>query len=280
MTKNIIQQRLEWYNCLSQQDEENALREITQEVALLALSRAGFFKKACFHGGTCLRIFYGLQRFSEDLDFALLKIDPKFQINEYLNSLEEIFKIYDYEIEIIDKSKESNVQKIFIKEDSIGQSLVLNYPKISSKPKSIKIKFEVDINPPSGADCQNAFHNFPTAFSVAAYDLPSLYAGKLHALLCRDYVKGRDWYDFLWYLMQKISINYNLLENFLFQMGPYANKEIKVNQVWLKIELIKKINSLNWKAVGEDVIRFLKPIEQESVKLWSADFFLYALKRF
>lgn len=280
MSIRIIQERLDSYNCKSRQEEENAIREITQEVALNALYNADFFKVAALHGGTYLRIFHSLNRFSEDLDFALIKPDPDFSVNSYLASLSDEFKSFGYGIEVVDRTKVSQaVRKIFIKDDSIGQILKLDHPNVGGRPKAIKIKLEVDTNPPLGARFENKFHDFPLNFAVTAHDLPSLFAGKSHAMLCRKYTKGRDWYDFLWYVSKKISINYELLSNAINQLGPWSGQKIGVDKAWYLKKMEEVIGSIDWKEAANEVSRFLKPNEVRSLELWKTGFFLSKLEK-
>lgn len=274
MAIEIIQDRLTQYKCATPLDEENALKEITQEIALLALSRREFFQIAEFHGGTALRILYGLQRFSEDLDFALLVPDISFNLTPYLSELVEEFREFGYEIEIQDRSKaNNNIRKAFLKDSSIGKILELQYPLHKRNPKKIQIKFEVDVNPPQGAITEIKYLDFPLPYSVLAKDLPSSFSGKLHALLCRSYLKGRDWYDFIWYVSRGTQINFNLLQTAIYQNGPWAGSTETINKVWLIEQLSKKIDTVDWNDATLDVAKFLRPIEQDALKIWGKDFF-------
>lgn len=279
MNSNIIQKRLDEYQCKTLLDEKNALKEITQEIALLSLSKANFFKEAEFHGGTALRILHNLQRFSEDLDFALLKPNPAFSLNHYLEHMAQEFELFNYTIHISDRATvEKTVQKQFLKVDSIGKELILQYPLNKSHQK-IKIKFEVDTNPPSGATTEIHYLSFPVGFSVLAKDLPSSFAGKLHALLCRKYIKGRDWYDFIWYVTHKTQINFNLLSHALMQQGPWQNQKLNVDFKWLNDSLKEKIKSIDWNEAKNDLRPLIKPYEIASLDLWQEDFFLSLLKK-
>ncbi len=280
MSIKIIQERLHSYRCRSQQEEENAIREITQEVALAALSRTDFFVKAAFQGGTCLRIFYSLDRFSEDLDFILKKPDINFQLEPYLKPLAVELNAYGYCIEITDRSKtEQAVKKCFLKDNSLGKILSLQYLKAPANKRKIKIKFEVDTNPPMGSVFENKFMDFPFAFAVTAQDAPSLFAGKSHALLCRKYEKGRDWYDFIWYVSRKVSINFVFLSNALNQVGQWAGKSIQADKAWYHKEMKKKIISVDWEKIKEELSRFLKPEALDTLKVWNEEFFLDRLKK-
>lgn len=274
MSTQILETRLNQYDILSKQGELNAIKEIIQEIALAGLSRSDFFKYAAFQGGTCLRILYGLNRFSEDLDFILLEPNPNFVWDTFLNQITLEFEVYGLHLEIKDRSKtEDIIKKVFIKEDSFGQILTLSYPRSISDTQKIQIKLEIDTNPPLGSNFESQFLDFPYPYSITLQDLPSLFAGKCHALLCRTYVKGRDWFDFVWYVSQKTSLNYNLLENALYQTGPWQGKEFKVTKEWVMQNLKEKVDAINWEQAKNDVMRFLKPRDSEGLKLWSKDFF-------
>lgn len=274
MNISIIQQRIEHYQCRTALEEENAIKEITQEIALMALARAGFFRVAEFHGGTALRILHGLPRFSEDLDFALLHTGKNFTWQGYFAAVNEALQTYGYAAELHDRSKTNQtVKKAFLKDNSVGKVLVFKYPNILHF-KKIKIKFEIDTNPPCGAESEIKYLDFPLPFSVRSQTLPSSFAGKIHALLCREYMKGRDWFDFTWYVMQRTPVNYNLLSHALKQVGHWHDKKIIVNKKWLLNELTGKIESMNWQQVAEDVRYFLRPNEQKSLEIWNTDFFI------
>ena len=273
MSINIIQQRLNTYHYDTQQDEENALKEISQEIALLALSRTDFFTLAAFQGDTCLRILYGLNRFSEDLDFILQTSGRHFNWETYFKGIVDEFNIYGYEVSVQDRSKvDLVVKKAFIKDDSIGKLLVMQHT--DSISKKIQIKIEIDTNPPTGSHFERKYLDFPAPFSVVTQDLPSLFAGKSHALLCRNYVKGRDWYDFIWYISRRTKINFELLESAIDQVGPWQAKKTQVDKKWYLSEMRKKIQSIDFDAAKNDVKRFLKSHEAQSLDLWSQEFFL------
>ncbi len=187
MSVHIIEQRLEGEGAQSAVEELYALREITQELVLASLGRTDFFSLASFQGGTCLRIFYGLDRFSEDLDFSLLKPNPGFQWGGYLQQIERDLALYGYETA---DSPEP------LKDDAI-KILDFRYAGRTGSLAKIRIKLEIDTNPPEGAQEERRVIDFPFLSRVTVQDLPTLFAGKLHALLCREYLKGRDWYDFL-----------------------------------------------------------------------------------
>lgn len=278
MTIRMIQDRLDSYVPQNQLEEENAIREITQEIALSCLSRQGFFKIGVFIGGTCLRVFYGLSRFSEDMDFALKKADSKFDWSPHLRELKNDFKAYGYELHIQDRSALTrSVKTVFLKDDSIGKILILNYRK-NTIPKSIKIKLEIDTNPPVGAIQEQRYIDFPVTVPVLSYDLPSLFAGKSHALLCRNWEKGRDWFDFSWYVGRKAVVNFDLLSNAIDQNGPWKGKGIKINPDWYFEKMREKIVSINWESQKKDMARFVMQKDLDLIEVWSSDFFLGRLQ--
>lgn len=243
----------------------------------MALSRNGFFDQAEFHGGTALRILYKLQRFSEDLDFVLLKPNQNFSLTPYLEKITNELSAFGYEVEINDRSKANKtVKSAFLKDDSIGKVLTLqsHYPK-----KKIKIKLEMDTSTPLQATTEIKYLSFPSPFSILAKDLPSVFSGKLHALLCRNYIKGRDWYDFIWLVAQQTKINFDLLSNALDQTGPWENQKIQVTSSWLKTNLAAKINSIDWKKATSDVAPFIKSHEQAGLEIWGDDFFIDQLNK-
>ncbi|PIR11626.1 MAG: hypothetical protein COV52_02375, partial [Gammaproteobacteria bacterium CG11_big_fil_rev_8_21_14_0_20_46_22] len=258
MTLDIINDRLKTYTIETKQAELNALKEISQEVALAGLARAGFFKHALFQGGTCLRIIHGLKRFSEDLDFILNTPNQSFKWEPYLAAIKTEFEAFGLSLSVTDRAKASDtVKKAFLKENSFGKVLNLHYERTRSDTQTINIKLEIDTNPPAGSIPETHVLDYPYPLPVITQDLPSLFAGKCHALLCRKYIKGRDWFDFTWYIQQKIQPNYTFLKNALKQYGPYQEQVLNISQEWLSNALSKKIESLNWPAVANDVKPFL-----------------------
>lgn len=277
--KDIIQNRLDnHYVIKTAEDELNALKEITQEVALYALYNVGFFEKACFLGGTCLRIIHSLDRFSEDLDFSTRAFAREFNLDEYLEKAMEVMKPYGYGLTIDEKDlKDKSIQARFLKDDSIKK--VLTFKHRQDERQKIKIKIEIDTGPPSGAVEKSEFIDFPDDFQILAYDIPSLMSGKIHALLCRTYTKGRDWYDFSWYVKNNYSPNIKLLENALKQNGPWKGQDRVVDEKFLKDALTEKVNSSNWEDVKLDVRKFLNPDKAHSLDIWSSDFFENKVKK-
>jgi hypothetical protein len=182
---------------------------------------------------------------------------------------------FGYQIKVDDRSAvDEVVKKAFLKDDSIGRLLKLDYRPKTDPLRKIRIKFEVDSNSPSGACYEVKVMDFPFPAAVSLFDLPSLFAGKMHALLCREYVKGRDWYDCLWYTGKSVQPNVDLLAAALEQTGPWAGKKPVVDEEWCFKALSEKIESIDFLRLQEDVRRFLKPVELASLKLWSREFFL------
>lgn len=278
MSIRIIQEKLQSYQAQSAQEEEQALREITQEVILAGLSRTTFFKSSVFHGGTALRIFYSLNRFSEDLDFTLKEPNASFSLDIYVRPIVTELKAYGFQFDIQDKSKaDSAIQKLFIKDDSIGAVLTLKHLKADRSTKKIRIKIEIDTNPPEGGRCESKFLQFPFAASVVLHDMGSLFAGKMHALLCREYSKGRDWYDFVWYCSHKADLNTAYLKAALKQTGPWKGQQISITKQWWIEEVRKKIEELDVDSARQEAIRFVREHEQSTLSVWSKEFFQAAV---
>ena len=276
---DLIKKRLAEYNVSNPVEEENALKEIVQEIMLFALWRADFFEVAAFQGGTSLRILHGLPRFSEDIDFILLEPDPAFSWQPYLEKLTETCNEFGIQPEAIDKDNmDRNVKAALIKDSSIANQLNLNFVNNQSGQK-LKIKLEIDCNPPAGSGFDYTYLDFPVDFEVGHQDMSSNFSLKTHALLCRPYLKGRDWYDFNWYIAQGVTPNLLLLQNALFQYGPWKGESFNVDREWLVKTLGEKIASVNWKDAADDVERFLKPLGQKSLKLWSEKFYMSKLKK-
>lgn len=276
----IIQQRLDSYGAANAVEEAQATKEIIQEIALYALWRADFFEVAAFQGGTSLRILHGLPRFSEDLDFMLKEPDPEFKWSGYLVKLLACFEEYGLRSEALPKGRlDKRIQRAVIKDSSVINQLALSFYS-GQKDQKINIKLEIDIDPPAGSGYDYTFLDFPTDHEVCHQDLSSNFALKIHALLCRDHIKGRDWFDFGWYIKQRVAPNLPHLQNALLQYGPWQGRDdLSVDLKWLKTAMQAKIDSIDWKVAAADVERFLKPAEIESLCLWSARFFSQKLQQ-
>lgn len=278
-------QMLDKYNCQSHDDYINALKEVIQEIALLGLWRAKFHEKAAFYGGSALRILYELDRFSEDLDFTLLQQDDTFQLTDYMSAMEKELNSFGFEVNVEKKSKNihSHIESAFIKANSKIQLLKIETPlSIANKlhgMHTIKIKMEVDINPPGKFSTESKTLLQPIPFSVNTLVLPDLFAGKVHAILCRPWVtrvKGRDWYDFVWYISQGHAVNLTHLQERLVQSGAYdANNQLTHEQ--LHAMLLAKIQTTDFVNAKADIAPFIK--DQHVLALWSSSFFQDILGR-
>ena len=276
---DLIKKKLTAYGVANQLEEEHAVKEILQEIALYGLWRAGFFEVAGFQGGTSLRILHGMIRFSEDLDFILKVPDSEFTWPVYLKGMLDCFEEFGLKSEVLNKSRmDQRIKKALIKDKSICNQLNLSFFR-GNQAKKQKIKLEIDIDPPVHSDFGYTYLDFPLDFEVCHQDLNSNFSLKLHALLCRPYLKGRDWYDFSWYIKQGVQINIPHLHAALFQWGPWANQKINFNIEWLKTNLIRKVALIDWHVAANDVQQFLKPLEQHSLSLWSEKFFLHKIEK-
>lgn len=275
-----IKSMLTKYQCRSEQDYVNALKEIFQEIALLGLWRAKFYEKAAFYGGSALRILYGLNRFSEDLDFTLLAPDPDFNLAKYNQAIADELNSYGFHVSVETKRKniDTAIESAFIKAATQMQLIVIEADAQIidhiHHMNTIKIKMEVDTNPPDHffTEVKNIF--LPIPFSVKTLKLPDLFAGKIHALLCRPWqtrIKGRDWYDLVWYITNKTPINFPHLQNRLVQTNAW-NNEIKLTRKSLLELLITKISTIDFENAKKDILPFIK--DKQAVQLWSKDFFL------
>lgn len=274
---SIINERLQKYSIKTPEDKNHALKEILQEIILYALSEAGFFKEAILQGGTSLRIFYNLARFSEDLDFILRKPNPHFKWQPFLRVIEEVCQQYGISLEIKDKKNNGNIQKMIRKDTSIVNLLNLTFHR--SFKQRLVIKLEIDVNPPANSGYEIKFLDFPLACEAVVQDLPSNFAGKSHALLCRKYEKGRDWYDFLWYVSKQVPVNFIFLSNALNQNGPWATQKINVNPKWYINALSEKIKQIDWLKTANDVAAFLNDQDRKMLKLWSTDYFISKVEK-
>lgn len=277
-----IKQMLKKYDCKSEQDYINALKEIFQEIALLGLWRAKFFEKAAFYGGSALRILYQLDRFSEDLDFTLLHPENNFDLSYYNKFIADELLSFGFKTEVVKKNKniDSNIESAFIKADTKTQLLRIAAPidhiLKTHRMQTIKIKMEVDINPPLKFSTEVKSLLQPIPFLVKSMTLPNLFAGKIHAILCRPWqkrVKGRDWYDFIWYLTQSVPVNLIHLTERLKQTRAWDKKNLTKDD--LMNLLTQKIKKTDFGQAKLDIIPFIKDPAQ--VSLWSEDFFLSLL---
>jgi len=283
--QEAIAQMLAKYECKSADDYVHALREILQEIALLGLWRSKFFEKAAFYGGTALRTLYGLDRFSEDLDFSLLEPMPDFELKRYSDALEKELVAFGFEVsvEVKNKTAETAVQSAFLKGNTANQLLVIQAGEevVRQIPPGqiVRIKLEIDTDPPGGGATENKYLLQPIPFSVRSYTLPNLFAGKMHALLCRrwkDRVKGRDWYDLVWYCTHHPEIHLSHLEERMRQSGHW-DAEGPLDVVSFDALLLEAIANLDVDQAREEVLPFVR--EPASLDIWSRDFFTEVMKR-
>ena len=261
-------------------ETKNALREILQSIILIGLSRGGFFNEAAFYGGTALRIFYGLNRYSEDLDFTLVKKNLNFSLDPYLKSIREVALSYGFELEINTKIKTNNtpIESAFAKVNTyqtfINLKLNPELIKLLHKDEVVKIKFEVDCNPALGFNIENKWIDMPEYAIINVLDESSLFAGKIHAILCRTYknnIKGRDYFDFLYYTRKRISPNINYLRNKLLESGKISEND-EFNLEVLKRMLKERFESLDYNMVLNDVRKFL--FKPENIPFYTKELFL------
>jgi predicted nucleotidyltransferase component of viral defense system len=281
-----IEVMLKRYNCQTTTEYKNALKEIMQEIVLLGLSRQNFFQHASFYGGTALRIAHQLGRFSEDLDFTLDKVDSSFDIHFYLKGIEDEFKAYNLRLSTEKKNKvnDTGVDSAFLKVNTREHLLMIegikNVESGTNKNELIKIKLEVDTNPPQPMGQTEVLYLLePIPFSYRILTLPSLFGGKLHALICREYkggrVKGRDYYDFIWYMSKKVKPDLAYLKGKLCESGVWKSED-DFSLDHLKALLSKKFETTDWEGAKRDVAPFIK--DGRELELWSSHFFLALLK--
>lgn len=263
----------------------NAVREIMQSLALLGLWRAKFFEHAAFYGGTSLRILYGLDRFSEDLDFSLLKPSSDFNFSIYTDALQNELEAYGFKItfEVRHKTIGTAIESAFLKGNTYNQLIVIKAPEqiLSgvNRQSVLKVKLEVDTNPPQGFSSEMKYVFSPVQFAVRSYTLPSLFAGKVHALLFRQWksrIKGRDWYDFIWYTTRYPVLNLSHLEERMKQSGHYTG-DTPLTMGILKELIGNAIDVLNIDEARKEVIPFIS--DTRGLDIWSREFFRVATER-
>ena len=258
--QTILTQMLAKYERNGPKEQKNAIKEVVQEIALCGLSRACFFKQIAFYGGTALRIFYGLDRFSKDFDFSLISPNPNFELSPYFSGLE----------------KDSNIKSAFLKGNTKEHIIsIYDEQNININPDEvIKIKFEVDINPPAFATFENKYGLLPSPYQVKLYDMPSLFAGKVHAVICRAWknrIKGRDLYDYVFYLANQAKINLPHLRARLEDSGVLKENDTFTIDT-LKTMLTERFETIDYETAKKDVLPFIK--DPSKLDLWNKDFFM------
>lgn len=285
MINQLIVNWLKKYPCKSKGDYQNALQEIIQELALEGLARAKFFEKAAFYGGTCLRILYQLDRFSEDLDFSLLMPDPNFKLEPYLKAVEVHIQSYGFDVSIAkkDKTHPSAVLSAFLKantlENFIHVGLAPEERRRTHTEENIKIKLEIDIDPPQGFETEMVEMHVPGLYYVKSYALPDLFAGKMSAVLARQWkgrTKGRDWYDLVWYIGRKIPLHLSHLELRLKQTG-FIPEGLTLSQEAFAKLYQERVEKLDVALAKADVLPFIR--HPEVLDVWSKPYFLSLLSK-
>jgi hypothetical protein len=277
---SAVNDMLSKYNCKTADDYREALREIIQEIALLGLYRGNFFDRASFYGGTALRIFYGLDRFSEDLDFSLDRPDPDFALEPYLNYVLNELSAFGFVVEVSKKAKRlpTAIESAFIKAGTeihflkIGLRVGL-FPR-PAKTENLKVKLELDTNPPGNAEYGVKYHLNPVPFNVRLMTEPYLFAGKVHALLCREWgegrIKGRDLYDYVWFVSRKTPLQMRYLADRMRQSG-HLKGGAEVDRAGVIRFLLNKFQTIDYAKAKSDIFPFIK--EPQRVEIWSEEFF-------
>ena len=282
---DAIRTMLDRYALQTGDDCVNALREILQELALLGLWRSKFFEHAAFYGGTALRVLHGLDRYSEDIDFSLLAPDPGFSLGQYGESLAREIGSFGFRVEFEQRAptRRTAIESAFLKADTLAQLLVIEAgPDLLAgrhPGSALRIKLEVDTDPPGGFETESRYLLRPIPFAVRAYSLPDLLAGKLHTILCRKWgtrVKGRDWYDLAWYAGRHPRVRLSHLEARMRQSGDYPEGAALTRERLME-QLNQAVDGLDVDRAREDVIRFVR--DPRDVEIWSKDFFYEVVQR-
>ena len=265
-TNEIFNQMLSAYDRTTEQQKRNAIFEVNQQIILAGLYNGGFFNEAAFYGGTCLRIFHGLQRFSEDMDFSLLAPNEDFDFTKYFQPIIDQFALVDRNVEIKKKNKKNfgKVESAFLKDNTDVYDITFQ------TEKSIKITIEVDTQPPMSFHTEQKLLLLPESFMTRCFTLPYLYAGKMHALVYRAWknrVKGRDWYDFEWYVRHNVPLNFTHLHERALQ---FNNEDITKESFLEKLNEHLATTDIN--QVKADVLPFIR--NPKEMAIWSNDYFL------
>jgi predicted nucleotidyltransferase component of viral defense system len=277
---SIIEQMLQQHETETLTDKKNGIKEVVQEIVLCGLSRAGFFKQAAFYGGTALRIFYELDRFSEDLDFSLMASEPDFDLPAFFPMVEKELNAYGFNFKEEEHAKavDSDIRSAFLKGNTREHLLTLyaddRMARSVSGNEIIKVKFEVDTTPPPYATFERKYRLMPIPYEINLYDMPSLFAGKLHAVICRAWksrVKGRDLYDYVFYLSRNALVNLRHLNARLLDSGfEGAREDLSLDEI--KGILRRRFDAIDFDQAREDVLPFIK--NPSAVDVWSRDFFV------
>lgn len=263
---SIFDEIVEQYHPQNDAARTSAQREVMQKVALAGLNRGGFFDHAAFYGGTCLRIFHGLKRFSEDMDFSLTEKNDQIHIENYFQAIVDEFKTVGMPVEIVKKDKNNfgRVESAFLKEDTEAYDI-----KFQTR-KMMKVKIELDINPPLCFTTEQKLVMQPYSFAVRCFTLPALYAGKMHALVYRSWqrrIKGRDWYDFEWYIRNRVPLDFRHLQE---RIREFSGHEVSKEDFMIAFR--EKLANTDINLVKQDVLPYIE--NEHELDIWSNDYFL------
>lgn len=282
---STINEMINLYNPKSLNENKAALREILQSIVLIGLSRVDFFKEASFYGGTALRIFYGLNRYSDDLDFTLNEKNESFSLEPYIESIKNVALSYGIELDVTIKKKEikTPVESAFAKLNTYQTFINLKIndelAQLLHKDENIKVKFEIDLNPAIGFNVESKWIDMPEFANIIVLDESSLFAGKLHAIICRNYkntVKGRDYYDFLFYIKKRVKPNLNYLKNKLIESGKIKEND-KFDIDTLKVMLKDRFETVDFNQVKTDAERFV--FNNEDLSYYSKELFIEMINK-
>jgi hypothetical protein len=230
----------------------NLARQYLQREILAALSGSLAFRSLAFVGGTCLRFIRNLKRYSEDLDFSL-ESREMYQPHRWIEDIRLALLHQGFAPEVSWRDRRA-VDFGWVKVPDILYEL----GAAGIRAQHLSIKIEVDCNPPEGARCETAALAVPRLIAVRHYDMPSLMAGKINAVLSRPYAKGRDWYDLLWYLAGRVEPNLVLLANGLAQVpSAYCREAGQWRQ-----GVSRRMAPLDWQALARDVRPFLEDVSE------------------
>lgn len=262
----IFDEMVETLHPRNKAEKESAQQEVMQQIALYGLYRGGFFDHAAFYGGTCLRIFHNLQRYSEDMDFTQTEKGPNIHLENYFPQLIEAFKLTGREVTIKKKEKKTfgKVESAFLKDNTDVYDIAFQ------TEKTIKVKIELDTDPPLGFETEQKTLLKPFSTMIRCVTLPDLYAGKMHALLYRNWknrVKGRDWYDFQWYVANRVPLNFEHLQKLVVEFNG-----IELNKEDFLEALHERLATTDIESVKQDAARFI--FNQRDIEIWSNDYFL------
>ena len=271
MNNPFFENALRAYQISTLKERQNAIYEITQQVVLAGLHRGGFFDRAAFYGGTCLRLFHQLPRFSEDMDFSLLAPDDSFKFENYFQPIIDEFDSLGRKVEIKKKEKKTfgKVESAFLKDTTDVYNIAFQ------TEKTVKVKIEVDTQPPLMFQTEQKALTLPYTFMVRCFQLSDLFAGKMHALAFRNWktrVKGRDWYDFEWYVRWNIPLDFNHLQERIREFNG-----VTMTKEEFLAKLKERLSTTNIEDVKTDVRGFVtNPYELD---IWSNDYFLQLADR-